>query len=83
MGVLTDLVLPQFRDWLQENTLSNYLERAPGHRESHYIVTTPPTHTHAHTIAHKKYTTDKSEKTKTKKENDFCIKQKSKREDEK
>lgn len=53
VGVLTDLVLPQFRDWLQKNTLSNYLERTPGHWESHYIVTTPPTHTHG-----RKYTTE-------------------------
>lgn len=45
MCVLTDLVLLQFGDWLQKNTLSNYLERAPGHWESHYIITNPPTHT--------------------------------------
>lgn len=28
---LTDSVLLQFRDWRKKNTLSNYLERAPGH----------------------------------------------------
>ena len=40
--VLTDLVLPQLQDWLQKNTLSNYLERAPGCWESHYITPPPP-----------------------------------------
>lgn len=50
--VLTDLVLLQFGDWLQKNTHSNYLERAPGHWESHYIITTPPTHTH--TLTHRR-----------------------------
>ncbi len=43
--VLTDLVLLQSRDWLQKNTFSNYLERAPVHWEPHYIITTRPTHT--------------------------------------
>lgn len=47
--VLTDLVLLQLGGRLQKNTLSNYLERAPGHWESHYIIISPPTHTHTHT----------------------------------
>lgn len=77
VGVLTDLVLPQFRDWLQKNTLSNYLERTPGHWESHYIVTTPPTHTHT------EENTQQSEKRPKNKGWFFCIKQKIKRQDEK